>query len=113
MWTVVAGNEHPSLKVRRAIRGQHPTHATTRRWRCSRLAVVAKVVLRVRLIAGDRLDVTYEEPQTTDADAVAEQAIAVLADAHGVLRARHGDRLVVLYGRGVAALEIAPRGAVL
>jgi hypothetical protein len=30
-----------------------------------------------------------------------------------VLRTQHGDRLVVLYGRGVAAIEVAPRGAVL
>jgi hypothetical protein len=29
-----------------------------------------------------------------------------------VLRCKHGDRLVVLYGRGVAAIEVAPRGAV-
>lgn len=74
---------------------------------------MAKVVLRVRLIAGDRLDVTYEEEETADLDVLAEHAIAVLADNAGVLRARHGDRLVVLYGRGVAALELAPLGAVL
>jgi hypothetical protein len=30
-----------------------------------------------------------------------------------MIRATHGDRIVVLYGRGVAAIEIAPRGAVL
>jgi hypothetical protein len=30
-----------------------------------------------------------------------------------VLRTRHGGRLMVLYGRGVAAVEVAPRGAVL
>jgi len=29
-----------------------------------------------------------------------------------VLRSRHGDRLMVLYGRGVAAVEVAPRGAI-
>jgi hypothetical protein len=29
-----------------------------------------------------------------------------------VLRSRHGDRLVVLYGWGVAAIEVAPRGPV-
>jgi hypothetical protein len=33
--------------------------------------------------------------------------------ASGVLRCRHGERLVVLYARGVAAVEVAPRGAVL
>ncbi len=31
----------------------------------------------------------------------------------GTLRCQHGDRLIVLYGRGVATVEIAPRGAVL
>jgi len=31
----------------------------------------------------------------------------------GVLRCRHGDRDLVLYARGVAAIEVAPRGAVL
>jgi hypothetical protein len=30
-----------------------------------------------------------------------------------VLRCRHGQRLVVLYAWGVAAVEVAPRGAVL
>ena len=31
----------------------------------------------------------------------------------GRLRFLHGDRLMVLYGRGVATMEIAPRGAIL
>jgi hypothetical protein len=74
---------------------------------------MAKVVLRVRLIAGDRLDVTYEEDGITDADDLVERAIAALSDNTGMIRARHGDRLVVVYGRGVAALEVAPRGAIL
>jgi hypothetical protein len=30
-----------------------------------------------------------------------------------VLRCTHGDRLLVLYARGVAAVEFGPRGAVL
>jgi hypothetical protein len=74
---------------------------------------MAKVVLRVRLIAGDRLDVTYEEAGIPDAEEVAEHAIVALASDSGMIRVRHGDRVVVLYGRGVAALELAPRGAVL
>ncbi|TMM33287.1 MAG: hypothetical protein E6F99_24710 [Actinobacteria bacterium] len=74
---------------------------------------MAKVVLRVRLMAGDRLDVTYEEDGITDADEVLERAIAALSDDTGMIRARHGDRMVVVYGRGVAALEVAPRGAIL
>jgi hypothetical protein len=31
-----------------------------------------------------------------------EHVISVLADDSGVLRSKHGDRLVVLYARGVA-----------
>ncbi len=74
---------------------------------------MARIVLRVRLIAGDRLDVTYDDPDVDDADEVTERVIAALADNSGMVRTNHGDRLVVLYGRGVAALEVAPRGAVL
>jgi len=64
-------------------------------------------------MAGDRLDVTYEEDGITDAGEVLERAIAALSDDTGMIRARHGDRMVVVYGRGVAALEVAPRGAIL
>jgi hypothetical protein len=74
---------------------------------------MATIVLRVRLTGGDHMDVTYDQPDTVDAADVVEQVIATLADNSGVLRSRHGDRLVVLYGRGVAAIEVAPRGAVL
>jgi hypothetical protein len=74
---------------------------------------MAEIVLRVRLTGGDHIDVTYSEPDTADADEVIERVISVLAQDAGVLRSRHGDRLVVLYSRGVAALEVAPRGAVL
>jgi hypothetical protein len=69
--------------------------------------------LRVRLTSGDHLDVPYEEPDSSDADEVIEHAVAALADNGGMLRCRHGDRLMVFYARGVAAVEIAPRGAVL
>jgi hypothetical protein len=75
--------------------------------------VMAGIVLRVRLIGGDQLDVRYEEPDTADADEVAEHVISALAQDSGLLRAYHGDRLVVLFGRGVAAIEVGPRGAVL
>jgi hypothetical protein len=74
---------------------------------------MAKIVLRVRLTGGDRIDITYEEPNTAELDEVIDHAISTLASDSGVLRSRHGDRLVVLYGRGVAAVEVAPRGAVL
>ncbi len=74
---------------------------------------MASIVLRVRLISGDQLDVTYEGSDTADDSEADEQALAALADDAGVLRCRHGNRLLVLYARGVAAIEIAPRGAVL
>ncbi|HET6985815.1 MAG TPA: hypothetical protein VFI00_04330 [Kribbella sp.] len=74
---------------------------------------MASIVLRVRLTSGDHLDVTYEETAATDDDEVVEHAVAALLGDAGMLRCRHGDRLLVLYARGVAAVEIAPRGAVL
>ncbi len=74
---------------------------------------MAEIVMRVRLVGGDQLDVTYEEPDTAEEDVVLQHAIQVLAEDSGVLRSRHGDRLLVLYGRGVSAFELAPRGAVL
>jgi len=74
---------------------------------------MAKIVLRVRLTGGDHLDVTYEGPDTVDEDHVIEHIVSTLSQNSGVLRSKHGDRLVVLFGRGVAALEVAPRGAVL
>jgi hypothetical protein len=73
---------------------------------------MGEIVLRVRLISGDHLDVTYEEADRAT-DEIVERVISTLTEDGGVLRCRHGDRLVVLYGRGVAALEVAPRGAVL
>jgi hypothetical protein len=73
---------------------------------------MATIVLRVRLTGGDRMDVTYEEPGAVD-DELIEHVISKLAQDSGVLRSKHGERLVVLYGRGVAAIEVAPRGAIL
>ena len=74
---------------------------------------MASIVLRIRLTSGDHLDVTYEESTTTDEDEVIEHAVAALAGHTGMLRCKHGGRLLVLYSRGVAAVEIGPRGAVL
>ena len=73
---------------------------------------MAEIVLRVRLIGGEHLDVTYEADGGTQ-DEVVDQVISTLADGNGLLRCRHGGRLIVLYSRGIATLEIAPRGAVL
>jgi hypothetical protein len=71
---------------------------------------MAELVLRVRLIGGERLDVTYDTGDGVDE--TVDRVVDTLAADNGVLRCRHGDRLVVLYGRGIATLEVAPRGAV-
>jgi hypothetical protein len=73
---------------------------------------MTEIVLRVRLIGGDHTDVSYDEPETAETQHVLDHVISTLAADSGVLRCSHGDRLVVLYGRGVAAVEAAPRGAV-
>ena len=73
---------------------------------------VVEIVLRVRLVSGDQLDVVYEQ-DSVDENEVIQRVVETLAEESGVLRTRHGDRLMVLYGRGVAAVEVAPRGAVL
>jgi hypothetical protein len=77
-----------------------------------RCVVMAEIVLRVRLIGGEHLDVTYDEPGAATGEIV-EHVVSVLAEDRGALHCRHGDRLIVLYGRGVATVEVAPRGAVI
>jgi hypothetical protein len=74
---------------------------------------MAEIVLRVRLVSGDHMDVVYEDPDLVEDPAILESVIAVLAQDSGALRCSHGDRVVVLFGRGVAAVEVSPRGAVL
>ena len=71
------------------------------------------IVLRVRLISGDTMDVMYEDRDAGSEAEVIDHIVSTLADDSGVLRCRHGDRLLVLYARGVAAVEVRPRGAVL
>jgi hypothetical protein len=71
------------------------------------------IVLRVRLISGGTVDVTYEEPHGGSDEDLVDHVVSTLAADAGVLRCRHGDRLLVLYARGVAAVEVAPRGAVI
>lgn len=74
---------------------------------------MATIVLRVRLLSGEHTDLTYEDPDEVDEDEMLEQVIQVLSDEAGVLRCQHGGRLVVLYARGVASVEVSPRGAIL
>lgn len=73
---------------------------------------MASLVLRVRLCSGDHLDVVYDE-EGTDEAVLIEHVIGTLSSDGGALRTAHGGRLLVLFGRGVTAVEIAPRGAVL
>lgn len=71
------------------------------------------LVLRVRLTSGHTMDVTYDDRSAASEAEVIDNVVRTLAQDSGVLRCRHGDRLLVLYARGVATVEVAPRGAVL
>jgi hypothetical protein len=73
---------------------------------------MAEIVLRVRLVSGDQLDVRYEHDAVDDSEVI-QRVIDTFSKDSGVLRTSHGDRLMVLFSRGVAAIEVAPRGAVL
>ena len=73
---------------------------------------MATIVLRVRLTGGEHTDLIYEDPGQDDEGAMVQQVIEVLREDSGVIRCRHGDRLVALYGRGVASIEVSPRGAI-
>ena len=72
---------------------------------------MACIVMRVRFTSGDQTDVTFEDREAQDDHAVIERALAALREDSGVLRCSHGDRLVLLFARGVASVEVAPRGA--
>jgi hypothetical protein len=74
---------------------------------------VEGLVIRVRLISGDSMDVTYDDRDARSESEVIDHVVTTLTQQSGVLRCRHGDRLLVLYARGVATVEVAPRGAVL
>ena len=71
------------------------------------------VVIRVRFTCGDRTDVVYSDPTAATTETVVEHVIAALSESTGTLRCQHGDRLIVLFSRGIASIEVAPRGAVL
>ncbi|KAA1427487.1 MULTISPECIES: hypothetical protein [Nocardioides] len=74
---------------------------------------MADVVLRVRFTSGDHTDVTYQDRDATNEDELIEHVVSTLASDSGVLRCHHGDRLLVIFARGVATIELAPRGAIL
>ena len=71
------------------------------------------IVLRVRLTSGDSLDVTNDDRSAGSESEAIDHIVTTLSQDSGVLRCRHGDRLLVLYARGVATVEVGPRGAVL
>jgi hypothetical protein len=73
---------------------------------------MVSIVLRVRLMGGEHMDVTYEDPSVSTETEMIENVVSVLSQDSGALRCRHGDRLVVLYGRGILAFEVSPRGAI-
>src|ERR1700722_2786513 len=80
--------------------GLPPWREASRGLRCM---AMAEIVLRVRLIGGEHLDVPYKDAGAAQ-DEMVEEVISILAADDGVLRCRHGDRLMVLYGRGIATL---------
>ncbi|WP_210503717.1 hypothetical protein [Nocardioides xinjiangensis] len=71
------------------------------------------LVLRVRLVSGDSMDVSYDDPGAGSEEELIDHVVSTLSNESGVLRCRHGDRLVVLFARSVSTVEVAPRGAVL
>ncbi|HEY9395143.1 hypothetical protein OH802_13285 [Nocardioides sp. NBC_00850] len=74
---------------------------------------MAGIVLRVRLIGGDSMDVIYDDVETASEAEAIDHLATVLSSDTGVIRCRHGDRLLLLYARGISTVEVAPRGAVL
>ena len=76
-------------------------------------ADMSAVVLRVRFTSGEHTDVTYEDAEELEEEELIERVVSALASDSGVLRCTHGGRLLVLFGRGVCSVEVAPRGAVL
>jgi hypothetical protein len=76
------------------------------------LSNMATIVLRVRLLGGENTDLTYEDPDQDDEGALIDQVVEEMRTDSGVLRCRHGDRLVAVFSRGVASIEVSPRGAI-
>jgi hypothetical protein len=76
------------------------------------LSTMATIVLRVRLLGGENTDLTYEDPDQDDEGALIDQVVEKMRTDSGVLHCRHGDRLVAIFSRGVASIEVSPRGAI-
>lgn len=69
-----------------------------------------KIDLRVRLTNGDQTDLTYEDRDARDQSEVVDRVLSILSSESGVLRYLHGDRMVALFARGVAIVEVAQHG---
>ena len=59
------------------------------------------------------MDVTYEGAENNSEAELVEHVVRTLSADDGILRTERGNRLVVLYARGIAAIEVAPRGAII
>jgi hypothetical protein len=69
---------------------------------------MATIAFSVYLVGGHRLDVTYDGPEHADAGRVIEHVVSTLSQDTGVVHCRHGGQRAVLFGRGVAAVEVGP-----
>ncbi|MFC5727282.1 MULTISPECIES: hypothetical protein [Nocardioides] len=103
---MLLGGQRPTLAPERELA------AKSQAWLDLGCVGMVEIVLRVRLVSGDQIDVMYEH-DAVDENEVIQRVVDTLAGESGVLRTQHGDRLMLLFGRGVAAVEVAPRGAVL
>jgi hypothetical protein len=68
---------------------------------------MTSIAFSVHLVGGGHMNVTYDGPDRADASRVIEHVVSTLTQDAGVVHCRHGERLIVLFGRGVAAVEVA------
>jgi hypothetical protein len=68
---------------------------------------MTNIAFSVHLVGGGHVAVTYDGPDRADASQVIEHVVSTLAQDTGVVRCRVGEQLIVLFGRGVAAVEVA------
>lgn len=81
--------------------------------RASSVRDMKGLVLRVRLISGDSMDVSYDDRNAGSEGEVLNHVVNTLSQDSGVLRCQHGEWPWCCTQGVVAAVEVAPRGAVL
>jgi hypothetical protein len=64
------------------------------------------IAFRVLMVGGDRVEVRYDGPDHVHSGRVIDHVVSSLAQDDGVIRCQHGEQLIVLFGRGVAAIEV-------